>query len=254
MDPTTPQVQIFEFWVLWALTSPDLPNHHLTLTWPSHLQNTLGNIKNVNVLITGGFRAVKSAEIYHPDLDSPCVLPDLPWSRRRHTQDGQWHWSWGHWSWGHFCVQAFGHPSHAGNGILTPGPGTWWHSQSKERITHPGHQQRTRWLTSWGDMWIILVLLLKSYTMKTVKLVHHFLWNIIQGKDWGITCNIDQLIIFTLQVCMLNTRPWYRHSGGDWRYAHPHNCVPLWKAGVDRRLKTQDLKQDDIITVAPVSG
>ena len=40
------------------------------------------------VLITGGFRAVKSAEIYHPDLDSPCVLPDLPWSRRRHTQGG----------------------------------------------------------------------------------------------------------------------------------------------------------------------
>ena len=36
------------------------------------------------VLITGG----KSAEMYHPDRDSPCVLPDLPDLRHSHTQDG----------------------------------------------------------------------------------------------------------------------------------------------------------------------
>ena len=36
------------------------------------------------VLITGG----GSAEIYHPDRDSVCVLPDLPDSRLSHTQDG----------------------------------------------------------------------------------------------------------------------------------------------------------------------
>ena len=37
------------------------------------------------VLITGGF---ESAEIYNPDGDSACVLPDLPDSRQDHTQDG----------------------------------------------------------------------------------------------------------------------------------------------------------------------
>ena len=36
------------------------------------------------VLITGG----KSVEMYHPDRDSPCVLPDLPDLRHSHSQDG----------------------------------------------------------------------------------------------------------------------------------------------------------------------
>ena len=43
------------------------------------------------VLITGGTGAwgtEQSAEIYHPDLHTPCVLPDLPDSRYGHTQDG----------------------------------------------------------------------------------------------------------------------------------------------------------------------
>ena len=40
------------------------------------------------VLITGGSGAPKSAEIYHPDRDTPCVLPDLPDLRLDHTQDG----------------------------------------------------------------------------------------------------------------------------------------------------------------------
>ena len=39
------------------------------------------------VLITGGLGG-KSAEIYHPDRESPCVLPDLPDDRYYHTQDG----------------------------------------------------------------------------------------------------------------------------------------------------------------------
>merc|ERR1719323_1606808 len=43
------------------------------------------------VLITGGGPAGSSrvsAEIYHPDRDSACVLPDLPEGRFFHTQDG----------------------------------------------------------------------------------------------------------------------------------------------------------------------
>ena len=40
------------------------------------------------VLITGGWSAEQSAEIYHPDRDTPCVLPDLPDQRATHTQDG----------------------------------------------------------------------------------------------------------------------------------------------------------------------
>merc|ERR1712079_153574 len=42
------------------------------------------------VVITGGYDydATKSAEIYHPDKDTPCVLPDLPDKREDHTQDG----------------------------------------------------------------------------------------------------------------------------------------------------------------------
>ena len=40
------------------------------------------------VLITGGSGARQSAEIYHPDRDSACVLPDLPDERYGHTQDG----------------------------------------------------------------------------------------------------------------------------------------------------------------------
>ena len=40
------------------------------------------------VLITGGYGAAQSAEIYHPDRDSVCVLPDLPDGRYHHTQDG----------------------------------------------------------------------------------------------------------------------------------------------------------------------
>ena len=31
---------------------------------------------------------MQSAEIYHPDRDSACVLPDIPDRRRDHTQDG----------------------------------------------------------------------------------------------------------------------------------------------------------------------
>ena len=40
------------------------------------------------VLITGGWAGLISAEIYHPDRDSACVLPDLPDVRFGHTQDG----------------------------------------------------------------------------------------------------------------------------------------------------------------------
>ena len=42
------------------------------------------------VLITGGVSASasQSAEIYHPDRDTPCVLPELPDRRKGHTQDG----------------------------------------------------------------------------------------------------------------------------------------------------------------------
>ena len=42
------------------------------------------------VLITGGVErgTPQSAEIYHPERDSPCFLPDLPANRAYHTQDG----------------------------------------------------------------------------------------------------------------------------------------------------------------------
>ena len=45
------------------------------------------------VLMTGGYWGrdrdlPKSAEIYHPDSDSACILPDLPDHREGHTQDG----------------------------------------------------------------------------------------------------------------------------------------------------------------------
>ena len=41
------------------------------------------------VVITGGIGTWQSAEIYHPDRDTPCVLPDLPGNMRiDHTQDG----------------------------------------------------------------------------------------------------------------------------------------------------------------------
>ncbi len=41
------------------------------------------------MLITGGYELPnKSAEIYHPDRDSCCDLPDLPDERYVHTQDG----------------------------------------------------------------------------------------------------------------------------------------------------------------------
>ena len=42
------------------------------------------------MLITGGRGkgAYSSAEIYHPDRENPCVLPDLYWDRVSHTQDG----------------------------------------------------------------------------------------------------------------------------------------------------------------------
>ena len=40
------------------------------------------------MLITGGNGAEQSAEIYHPDRDSACVLPDLPDERNFHSQDG----------------------------------------------------------------------------------------------------------------------------------------------------------------------
>ena len=40
------------------------------------------------VLITGGEGAGQSAEIYHPERDSACVLPDIPDGRVGHTQDG----------------------------------------------------------------------------------------------------------------------------------------------------------------------
>ena len=40
------------------------------------------------VLITGGWAGLISAEIYQPDRDSACVLPDLPDVRFGHTQDG----------------------------------------------------------------------------------------------------------------------------------------------------------------------
>ena len=40
------------------------------------------------MLITGGWNAKKSAEIYHLDHDTPCVLPDLPEYHVHHTQEG----------------------------------------------------------------------------------------------------------------------------------------------------------------------
>ena len=40
------------------------------------------------MLLTGGMFAYNSAEIYHPDRDSACVLPDLPDELVGHTQDG----------------------------------------------------------------------------------------------------------------------------------------------------------------------
>ena len=40
------------------------------------------------MLITGGQDALQLVEIYHPDRDTPCVLPDLPDPRSSHTQDG----------------------------------------------------------------------------------------------------------------------------------------------------------------------
>ena len=40
------------------------------------------------VLITGGHSAYQSAEVYHPERYSPCVLPGLPDDRVFHTQDG----------------------------------------------------------------------------------------------------------------------------------------------------------------------
>ena len=40
------------------------------------------------VLITGGSKTKQSVEIYHPDRDSACVLPDIPGGRYSHTQDG----------------------------------------------------------------------------------------------------------------------------------------------------------------------
>ena len=40
------------------------------------------------VLITGGNGANQSAEIYHPDRNSACVLPNIPDLRVFHTQDG----------------------------------------------------------------------------------------------------------------------------------------------------------------------
>ena len=40
------------------------------------------------MLITGGLGAERRAEIYHPDRDSACELPDLPDQRAAHTQDG----------------------------------------------------------------------------------------------------------------------------------------------------------------------
>ena len=40
------------------------------------------------VLITGGQRTDLLAEIYHPDREYPCVLPNLPDRRQGHSQDG----------------------------------------------------------------------------------------------------------------------------------------------------------------------
>ena len=44
--------------------------------------------RNSAVLVTGGLDSGQSAEIYHNDRDSACVLPDLPDERYGHTQDG----------------------------------------------------------------------------------------------------------------------------------------------------------------------
>ena len=40
------------------------------------------------VLITGGYDTEQSAEIYHPDRYSPCIITNIPDQRRIHTQDG----------------------------------------------------------------------------------------------------------------------------------------------------------------------
>ena len=42
------------------------------------------------MLITGGEGkgALQSAEIYLPDKETPCVLPDIPDLRYKHSQDG----------------------------------------------------------------------------------------------------------------------------------------------------------------------
>ena len=50
--------------------------------------------KSRSILITGGLRggtienALSSTEIFHPDSNTTCSLPDLPKGRAFHTQDG----------------------------------------------------------------------------------------------------------------------------------------------------------------------
>lgn len=40
------------------------------------------------MLITGGRGGRRSAEVYYPERNTPCVLPDLPAQYFDHTQDG----------------------------------------------------------------------------------------------------------------------------------------------------------------------
>ncbi len=43
---------------------------------------------NISAVLITGFGAERSAEIYHPGRDSPCVITDIPDRRAFHTQDG----------------------------------------------------------------------------------------------------------------------------------------------------------------------
>ena len=56
------------------------------------------------VLISGGNgNGANSVEIYHPDRDSACVLPDIPDRRVGHTQDGSLLCGGGGWYTGRTC-------------------------------------------------------------------------------------------------------------------------------------------------------
>ena len=60
----------------------------MDLDLPKTCKPNMTTTTTTAVLITGGQGARQSAEIYHPERDSACVLPDIPDRRQGHTQDG----------------------------------------------------------------------------------------------------------------------------------------------------------------------